>query len=217
MTLATVERTITSRSKRLAIAPNSRRAQRRAVLAPEVDLVAGVEHRAIGVELPAPAPVPVRVTVPSKSIARQQRRARDARLRIGLLDARDGGRDVEIVEIRALDQHGQFARAKAAPPVRRRQCGMRLARRLAIFRRDIDDRRRSTRFGRSACSPTSSGASASASARQQCAVRVASALPIAIGFELSRSQRVFVRTRAPASRRACRGLRATSRLAPAAR
>ena len=117
--------------------------------------------------MPAVAPVPARRRpMPSKSTSRQQRRAGDARLRIGLLDARDRGRDVEIGEMRALDQRGQFARAEAAPPVRRRQCGVRLARRRPIVRRDVDDRT-GRRVPVVSMQPDRHGASASASARRE--------------------------------------------------
>ena len=99
-----------------------RRAQRRAVLAPEIDLVARIEHGA-DTRLPPSLPVPGRSPSGRASISGQQRRARDARLRVGLLDARDRGRDVEIGEIRALDQRRSVrasgsratSRAPAAP------------------------------------------------------------------------------------------------------
>ena len=51
----------------------------------------------------------------------QERCAGDARLRVGLHDARDRRRDVEIGLARFLDEFGQFAGAEAAPPVERRQ------------------------------------------------------------------------------------------------
>ena len=66
---------------------------------------------------------------------RQQRRAGDLGLRVGLQDAPDGGGDVEIGDLRLLDQIGEFARTKAAPPIERRRRGLPLP--GAVFRRDI--------------------------------------------------------------------------------
>jgi hypothetical protein len=42
-------------------------------------------------------------------------------LRVGLHDAPDGSPDVEIGDLRFLDQVGELARAKAAPPIERRR------------------------------------------------------------------------------------------------
>ena len=53
---------------------------------------------------------------------RQQRRAGDLGLRVGLQNAPDGRRDVEIGGLRFLDEVGQFARAKVTPPIQRRRC-----------------------------------------------------------------------------------------------
>ena len=53
--------------------------------------------------------------------ARQQRRSCDTRLRVGLDEARDGRRDVQIDVLGLLHQTGQFGRTEAAPPVQRRE------------------------------------------------------------------------------------------------
>ncbi len=66
---------------------------------------------------------------------RQQRRAGDLGLRVGLQDAPNGGGDVEIGDLRLLDQIGEFARTKAAPPIERRRCGLPLP--GAVFGREI--------------------------------------------------------------------------------
>jgi hypothetical protein len=65
----------------------------------------------------------------------QQRRADDLGLRVGLQDAANGCADVEIGELRFLDQVREFARAKAPPPIERRRCGLPPPR--AIFGRDV--------------------------------------------------------------------------------
>jgi hypothetical protein len=99
-----------------------RRARVSAVLAPEIDLVAGVEGGMEPVALGRP-----RVLDPLRKAdeidLRQQRRADDLGLRVGLQNAPDGRRDVEIGGLRFLDEVGQFARAKATPPIQRRRCG----------------------------------------------------------------------------------------------
>ena len=111
-------------------------AQRRAVLAPQVDLVARVEDRAEVVDARRHAGAGARCgSVEGEH--RQERRARDAGRRIGLLDSSNRRRDIEIVEMRAFDQIGQFARAEAAPPVGRRQRRA-LAVAGAIGRRHVD-------------------------------------------------------------------------------
>ncbi len=50
----------------------------------------------------------------------KQRRAGDARLRVGLHDLGDRRGDIEIGGARLFDQLGQFLGAEAAPPVERR-------------------------------------------------------------------------------------------------
>ena len=65
----------------------------------------------------------------------QQRRADDLGLRIGLHDAADGCADVEILELRFLDQVREFARAKTPPPIERRRRGYPFP--GAVFGRDI--------------------------------------------------------------------------------
>ncbi len=97
-----------------------RGARGRAVLAPEIDLVAGGEGDAIGGAI-GPAGGPRARHAGVEIGAGQQRRAGDLALRVGLDDPRDRGRDVEIRGLRFLDQRGELARAKAAPPVERRR------------------------------------------------------------------------------------------------
>ncbi len=50
---------------------------------------------------------------------RQQRRAGDADLRVGLNDLGDRDRDVEIVDLRRVHQRGQLAGPEATPPIQR--------------------------------------------------------------------------------------------------
>ena len=100
-----------------------------AVLAPEIELVAGAERgrivdhfaAAIGQAAGAGARGAGIGLLTVAVEARQQRRARDPRLRIGLPEPRGGGRDVQIDGLRLLHQAGQLPRAKAAPPVERRR------------------------------------------------------------------------------------------------
>ena len=111
-----------------------RGARGRAVLAPEIDLVAGVERGLEDVALGAARrPHPLRE--PGEVDFRQQRRADDLGLRVGLHDAANGCRDVEIGGLRLLDQIGQLARAKAAPPIERGR--RRFAIPGAVFGRDV--------------------------------------------------------------------------------
>ncbi len=100
-----------------------------AVLAPEIELVAGaqrgrvIDHlaAAIGQAAGAGAGGAGIGLLTGAAEARQQRRAGDPRLRIGLPEPRGGGGDVEIDGLRLLHQHGQLARTEAAPPVERRR------------------------------------------------------------------------------------------------
>ena len=100
-----------------------------AVLAPEIQLVAGaergriVDHLAAAIGQAAGAGAG-RAGIGFLTIAveaRQQRRAGDPRLRIGLPEPRGGRGDVQIDGLRLLHQAGQLPRAKAAPPVERRR------------------------------------------------------------------------------------------------
>jgi hypothetical protein len=59
---------------------------------------------------------------------RQQRGTSDARLRVGLHDLRDRDSNVEIGDACFVDELGQFARAKRAPPVERRNSALRRSR-----------------------------------------------------------------------------------------
>ena len=114
-----------------------------AVLAPEIELVAGAERgrivdhlaAAIGQAAGAGAGGAGIGLLAGAAEARQQRRARDPRLRIGLPEPRGGGGDVQIDGLRLLHQAGQLPRTKAAPPVerRRRVRGLRKPRRLVAF------------------------------------------------------------------------------------
>ena len=105
-----------------------------AVLAPEIDLVAGVERGLEHVALRA-ARRPHALREAGEIDFRQQRRADDLGLRVGLHDASNGCRDVEIGGLRLLDQIGQLARAKAAPPIERGR--RRFAIPGAVFGRDV--------------------------------------------------------------------------------
>ena len=114
-----------------------------AVLAPEIQLVAGAERGRIVDHLAAAIGQAAGAGAGGAGIgfltvaveARQQRRARDSRLRIGLPEPRGGGRDVQIDGLRLLHQARQLPRAEAAPPVerRRRVRGLRRPRRLVAF------------------------------------------------------------------------------------
>jgi len=66
---------------------------------------------------------------------RQQRRADDLGLSVGLHDTSNRRRDVEIGGLRLLDHVGQLARAKAAPPVEDRRRRLTIPR--AVFGRDV--------------------------------------------------------------------------------
>jgi hypothetical protein len=105
-----------------------------AVLAPEIDLVAGVERGLEHVALRT-SRRPHALGETGEIDFRQQRRADDLGLRVGLHDASNGCRDVEIGGLRLLDQIGQLARAKAAPPIERGR--RRFAVPGAVFGRDV--------------------------------------------------------------------------------
>ena len=100
-----------------------------AVLAPEIELVAGAERglvvddfaAAIGQAAGAGTGGAGIGLLTGAAEARQQRRARDARLRVRLDEARGGRRDVQIDGLGLLHQRGQFRRTEAAPPVQRRR------------------------------------------------------------------------------------------------
>src|SRR5262249_1383771 len=86
------------------------------VLPTEIDLVARMEG---GME-PVALRRPRALRKADEIDLRQQRRADDLGLRVSLQNAPDGGSDVEIGDLRLLDEVGQFARAKATPPIQRR-------------------------------------------------------------------------------------------------
>ncbi len=100
-----------------------------AVLAPEIEFIAGAERGRIVDDLASaigqPAGARARVAgiglLPGAAQARQQCRACDTRLRVGLDEAGGGGRDVQIDRLGILHQGGQFPRTKPAPPVERRR------------------------------------------------------------------------------------------------
>ena len=133
------------------------RAERRAVLAPKIELIAcqqrcpvrhvlrlaaparaddaaAGDHRAAAARLRGARPGCRRVEVHG----RQQRRARDPRLRVRLHDARDRGRDVEIGDVGLLDERGELPGAEAAPPVELGQGRLGLAPRLPVGARNVD-------------------------------------------------------------------------------
>ena len=112
-----------------------RRARGGAVLAPEIDLIAGVERGVEDVALGS-AGRPYALGETGKIDLRQQRRAGDLGLRVGLHDAPDGGADVEVGGLRLLDQIGELARAEAAPPIERGRRGYPVP--GAIFGRDFE-------------------------------------------------------------------------------
>jgi hypothetical protein len=133
-----------------------RRLQRRAVLAPEVELVARAERHP-HVVLRIEAGVDERFAVAerrgfrrlrARSVAvevdrRQKCGAGDARLRVGLNDARYGGGDVEIGGSHLLDDFGELMRAETVPPIERRKPRFgrfRLARTEVVFFGDVDGR-----------------------------------------------------------------------------
>ena len=100
-----------------------------AVLAPEIEFIAGAERcrivddlaSAIGQAAGARARGPGIGLLTVAVQARQQRRAGDTRLRVGLDEARGGGRDVQIDRLGFLHQSGQFPRTESAPPIQRRR------------------------------------------------------------------------------------------------
>ena len=114
-----------------------------AVLAPEIQLVAGAERGRIIDHLAAAIGQAAGAGARGAGIAfltiaveaRQQRRARDSRLRIGLPEPRGGGGNVQIDGLRLLHQAGQLPRTEAAPPVERRRrirCGRKPGRLVAL-------------------------------------------------------------------------------------
>src|SRR5262249_28017623 len=82
-----------------------RRARGRAVLSPEVDFVAGIE-RGMDQILIRPTPIAETFHETGKINRGKQRRAGDLRLRVGLQNPADGRSDVEISDLRLLDQIG---------------------------------------------------------------------------------------------------------------
>src|SRR5262249_7746630 len=111
-----------------------RRARVSAVLSPKIDLIPRIERGMEEVPL-GQAGVLKALRKADEIDFRQQRRADDLGLRVRLQDAPDGGGNVEIGDLRLLDQIGEFARTKAAPPIERRRCGLPLP--GAVFGRDI--------------------------------------------------------------------------------
>ncbi len=101
------------------------RDQGRLVLAPEIQHIAGAQG--IRVEMAGAAAIAATAAGRGRRLAdrsaaveidgREQRRAGDAHLRVGLLDLRDRDRDVEIVGLGLLDHADQLARSETAPPV----------------------------------------------------------------------------------------------------
>jgi hypothetical protein len=130
------------------------RPHRGAVLAPEVDLVAGAKRRLIRFAdaFPAGRSGSGRVEralafcrVEAEADRGQKGGAGDAGLRVGLNNARHRGGDIEVGLARLLDDVGELAGAKRAPPIKRRQCGMRgtlAARSQHVALGDIDRRLR---------------------------------------------------------------------------
>ncbi len=108
-----------------------RRLRGLAVLAPKIELIAGAQRSrivddlasAIGQSAGARARRPGVSLLAGAAEARQQRRARDTRLRVRLNEACRGRRDVQIDRLGFLHQDSQFARTKPAPPV---QCWRRV-------------------------------------------------------------------------------------------
>jgi hypothetical protein len=111
-------------------------ARGRAVLAPEVDLVAGVERGRKEVALGPAARAAETLGEADEVDRRQQRRAGDLGLRVGLHDAPDRSADVEIGDLRLFHQIGELARAEAAPPVESRR--RRLPLPGTVFGRDVN-------------------------------------------------------------------------------
>ena len=107
---------------------------RSTILAPEINFVAGVER---GMEkVPLGRPGVLKTLRKTDEIDRwQEWRAGDLGLRVGLQDASDGCPDVEIGELGFLDKIGEFARAKAAPPIECRRGGIPSP--SAVSRRDL--------------------------------------------------------------------------------
>jgi len=105
-----------------------------AILAPEIEDIAGAQSgvevdrlaSAGGQAVEAGARDPgigflQHVTRAAEAQVRQQCGARDARLRVGLNETRDRGRDIQVDLLGFLHQLRQFRRAKSAPPVQRRR------------------------------------------------------------------------------------------------
>ncbi len=114
-----------------------------AVLAPEIELVAGAERGLVVDDFAAAIGQPAGTGPGAAGIglltgaaeARQQRRTRHACLGVRLDEARGGRRDVQIDGLGLLHQRGQFRRTEAAPPVqRRRGVGAGQSRGLVAFR-----------------------------------------------------------------------------------
>ena len=128
-TLASVVSATTSRSKRFAMAVSSAACAASRFLPQKSSSIAGAERGRIVDDL-APAIGQATGTrargagiglLTRAAEARQQRRARDARLRVGLDEARGGRGDVQIDSLGFLHQVRQFRRTKAAPPIQRRR------------------------------------------------------------------------------------------------
>jgi len=103
--------------------------QRVAVLAPEIELIAGAQGRGVVDDLAAAIGQARRTRARSARIglvstarnARQQGRAGLPRLGIGLDDARDRGGNVEVDGLRLFHELRQLRRAETAPPIKRRR------------------------------------------------------------------------------------------------
>jgi hypothetical protein len=103
--------------------------QRLAVLAPEIDLVARVERDVVERAPPvaaAGAGAGRERGLGARGAAAagdegKERRAGDARLGVGLQDARHRRADVEVGELRLFHERGQLGRAELAPPVQLRK------------------------------------------------------------------------------------------------
>ncbi len=137
------------------------RADQGTVLAPKVDLVAGVEcgrqvvgddgdastrpRNADNVRATGGLGLLILLGVAVEIDNRQQCGASDAGIRIRLHDASDRCGNIEIALARRFDDFGQFARAEGAPPVERRHSCFRCRRiawASAISGRDIEPRLR---------------------------------------------------------------------------
>jgi hypothetical protein len=111
----------------LVVMAGQRRGPRRcpqgAVLAPEIQLIAGAQHRTKAVEgfrTHAGDPGMLARGIRAQIHRRQQRRPGDACLCIGLFNACDRGGQIIITALRLRNQIIQGGRAEAVPPCRAR-------------------------------------------------------------------------------------------------